>query len=201
MGSPRPRIAIVGANFAGLAAAQHLGRSGEVTVVDRSPWFEWLPNIHELLSGAKRPADLRLPRARLVTRAGHRFVRAEIAGIDAPEGRLVTTAGRCIDFDVCIVAIGGAEETFGVRGVDRHALPFKSVADCTEIGRRLRVLSRAPDPRQVVIVGGGLEGVEALGEILRRYRRGSSLRVSVVEAGRRLLPDAPAALDGVLRGH
>jgi NADH dehydrogenase len=200
-GTPRARIVIVGANFAGLAAAQHLGRIGEVTVVDRSPWFEWLPNIHELLSGAKRPADLRLPRARLVARAGHRFVRADVAGIDAPEGCLVTTAGRRIDFDVCIVAIGGAGETFGVRGADRHALPFKSVADCAEIGRRLRALSREPHPRQIVIVGGGLEGVEALGEILRRYRVGSSLRVHVVEAGRRLLPEAPAALDTAIRAH
>jgi NADH dehydrogenase len=200
-GARRARIVIVGANFAGLAATQHLGRIGEVTVVDHSQWFEWLPNIHELLSGAKRPADLRLARARLVRRAGHRFVRAEVAGIDAPAGRLVTTGGRRIDFDVCVVAIGGTGETFGVRGAERHALPFKSVADCAEIGRRLRALSRDSVARRVVIVGGGLEGVEALGEILRRDRRGSPLRVDVVEAGRRLLPDAPAALDAAVRAH
>jgi len=42
----------------------------------------WLPNIHELLSGVKRPAILRLSRERLVTRTGHRFVRATVAAID-----------------------------------------------------------------------------------------------------------------------
>jgi NADH dehydrogenase len=53
---------------------------------------------------------------------------------------------------------------------------------------------------EVVIVGGGLEGVEALGEILRRYRAcGSPLRIHVVEAQERLLPDGPAVLDGTLR--
>jgi NADH dehydrogenase len=41
----------------------------------------------------------------------------------------------------------------------------------------------------VVIVGGGLEGVEALGEILRGYRD-SSLHVTLVEARERLLPEA-----------
>jgi NADH dehydrogenase len=36
-----------------------------------------------------------------------------------------------------------------------------------------------------VIVGGGLEGVEALGEILRRHR-GSAVHVTLVEARERL---------------
>src|SRR5512145_2360478 len=95
----RPRIVIVGANFAGIAAAQHLGGRYDVTVIDRSPWFEWLPNIHELLSGVKRAGDLRLRRARLVKRAGHRFVRAEVVRIDATAGEVVTSTGRRIPFD------------------------------------------------------------------------------------------------------
>jgi len=197
----RPRVAILGANFAGIAAAQQLGREFDVTVVDRSPWFEWRPNIHELLSGAKRPADLRLPLARLVARAGHRFVRAEVAGIEPAAGRLTTTRGRRIEFDACIVAVGGVGETHGVRGADLHALPFKSVDDCRAIGRRLEVLARRRGPWSVVIVGGGLEGVEALGEILRRYRDSDGLRVEVVEAGPRLLPEAPAVLGASIRRH
>jgi len=197
----RPRVVIVGASFGGLAAAQRLGRGFDVTVIDRSPWFEWLPNIHELLSGSKRPADLRLPRARLMKRAGHRFVRAEVARIDAAAGRVETTGRRRIPFDACIVAVGGVEETYGVRGVERNALRFKSVDDCAAIGRRLAALARDARPSRVVIVGGGLEGVEALGEILRRYRRDSSLRVHVVEGGPRLLPEAPAALDAAVRRH
>lgn len=197
----RPRIAIVGANFAGIAAAQHLGGEHDVVVVDRSPWFEWLPNIHELLSGVKRPADLRLPRTRLLARAGHRFLRAEVAAIEPAAGRLVTTRGRRMDFDACIVAVGGTDETFGVPGADRHALPFKGVDDCHAIGRRLASLARRRTPASVVIVGGGLEGVEALGEILRRYRSAGRLRVDVVEAGSRLLPGAPATIDASVRRH
>jgi NADH dehydrogenase FAD-containing subunit len=92
-GKSRPRVVVVGANFAGLAAAQHLDGRYAVTVIDRSPWFEWLPNIHELLSGVKRPADLRLARARLVKRAGHRFVRAEVVRIEVPDGAVVTSPG------------------------------------------------------------------------------------------------------------
>ncbi len=197
----RPRIAIVGAGFAGLSAARRLGHEYSVTVIDRSPSFEWLPNIHELLSGVKRPADLRLPLSRLVERAGHRFLRAEVSAIDARSKQLVTSSGRRVGYDACIVAVGGAHDTFGVRGADRYALPFKSVDDCEAIGRRLATLARGPRESSVVIVGGGLEGVEALGEILRRYRDVEKLRITVVEGGPRLLPGSPPALDARVREH
>jgi NADH dehydrogenase len=200
-GKSRPRVVVVGANFAGLAAAQHLDGRYAVTVIDRSPWFEWLPNIHELLSGVKRPADLRLPRARLVKRAGHRFVRAEVVRIEVPEGAVVTSTGRRFPFDACIVAVGGVDETFGVPGAERNALSFKSVDECAEIGRRLAQLARRKGPASVVIVGGGFEGIEALGEILRRYGDRKGLRVSLVEAGPRLMPKSPASIDRAVRRH
>jgi NADH dehydrogenase len=172
-----------------------------VTVFDGSPWFEWLPNTHELLSGVKRPADLRLPHKALVARAGHRFVQATVAAIDAGAGRLVTSGGRTIGFDACIVAVGGVHDTFGVPGADRHAMSFKGVGDCDAIGRRLAQLARRPGRHSVVIVGGGLEGIEALGEILRRFRHSDAFEVSVVEAGSRLLPGTPHALDAAVRAH
>ena len=197
----RPRVVIVGANFAGLAAAQHLDGRCAVTVIDRSAWFEWLPNIHELLSGVKRPADLRLPRARLVKRAGHRFVRAEVVRIDASDGAVATSTGRRFPFDACIVAVGGVDETFGVPGADRYALSFKGVDDCAEIGRRLAQLASRKGPASIVIVGGGFEGIEALGEILRRYGDRKGLSVSLVEAGPRLMPNSPASIDRAVRRH
>jgi NADH:quinone reductase (non-electrogenic) len=198
----RPRVVIVGANFAGLTAAMHLDPARyDVTVVDRSPWFEWLPNVHELLSGVKKPADLRLPRRRLLTRAGHRFVEAEVRRVDARKRRVHIAGGRTCGFDACIVAVGGVDDTLGVPGVARHAMSFKSVADCAAIGRRLASLARSRAKRSVVIVGGGLEGVEALGEILRRHRDHGALGVTVIEAGSRLLSGTPAKLDTSIRKH
>jgi NADH dehydrogenase len=172
-----------------------------VTVIDRSPSFEWLPNIHELLSGVKRPTDLRLPLPRLVARAGHRFVRATVTAIDAPAGRLTTSDDRQFAFDVCIVAVGAVNDTAGVRGADRYAMPFKSVDDCAAIGRALATLARRPGKHSVVIVGGGFEGIEALGEVLRRYRHLEGLSISVVESGPRLLRGTPRALDAAVRAR
>jgi NADH dehydrogenase len=201
LNASRPRVLVVGAGFGGLTAARRLGREFAVTVVDRSTWFEWLPNVHELLSGEKRPGELRLPLRRLVERSGHRFVRAEIASIDARRGQALAADGRSFAFDACIVAAGGVDETYGVPGARRHAMPFKSVDECAAIGRRLAVLARSRTRRKVVIVGGGLEGVEALGEILRRYRHRDSIEVTLVEAGARLLGTSPPAVDAAIRRH
>jgi NADH dehydrogenase FAD-containing subunit len=78
---------------------------------------------------------------------------------------------------------------------------FKSVDDCATIGRELATLARKRGRRSVVIVGGGLEGVEALGEILRRHARLDGLAITLVEAGPRLLPGTPLRLDAAVRAH
>jgi NADH dehydrogenase len=197
----RPRVAIVGAGFGGLRAAQELGSGFDVTVFDPSPWFEWLPNIHELVSRAKRPADLRLPLKRLMTAAGHRFVRDAVAAIDARRGTLATAGGEVHAFDFCIVAVGGVNATYGVPGVERYAMPFRSVGQCDAIGRRLAALLKGRKPRSIVIAGGGFAGVEALGEILRRYRTRDNLALHIVEAGPALMPGASPKIDAAVRKH
>jgi NADH dehydrogenase len=199
MTSPRKRIVIVGANFGGLTAAIKLSRRHRVTVIDPSPHFEWVPNIHEILSSVKTPQGLRLDRAAIVAQAGHRFLRDTVTQLQPAAGRLVTAGGHELAFDACIVAVGALWNTHHLPGVARHAMPFRSVADGQAVEQRLQALLRQGEPLRIVIAGGGVSGIEALGELLRRYRDEPSLRVDVVEAAERLLPGLPPALDADLR--
>lgn len=192
--NPRHRVVIVGANFAGLTAAMQLAPEYDVTVIDRWPYFEFFPNIHELVSGIKRPNHLRLLRKRLVERCGHTFVQDEVTRIDPQKNVVHAASGRTFDFQACVVAVGGINNTFGIPGVERFSMPFKSVNDCNAIGRRLQDLSKTAATASVVVVGGGLEGVESLGEILRRHRSHPGLTLHMVEAGERLLPTEPEAI-------
>lgn len=197
----RPRVVILGGGFAGLAAAQGLEADRfDVTLVDRRIAFEFLPNIHELLSGVKSPERLQIRLDRALTELGHRFVNDTVASIDPVERAVrVGRRGGPIGYDVLVVALGGVDATRGVAGVTDHAHPFKSVEDCARIGSRLDELDAAGQYASIVIIGGGLEGVEGLGEILRRYRRNGLLDVTLVEARERLLPEAPAVLDRQVR--
>jgi NADH dehydrogenase len=139
----RKRVLILGGGFAGLAAAIELRPDRhDVTLVDRRRWFEFLPNIHELLSGVKTPELLRLPLDRNTRCAGHTFLRDTVTEIDPVERRIATRRRTAIGYDTLIVALGGVDATRGVRGVIEHAFPFKSVQQCDRIGRRLERAAR-----------------------------------------------------------
>jgi NADH dehydrogenase len=90
----RKRVLILGGRFQGLVAALELRPDRhEATLIVRSRWFEFLPNIHELVSGVKTPELLRLPLDRNVRRPGHTFVRDKVTSID-PVDRTVPGVGQ-----------------------------------------------------------------------------------------------------------
>ena len=193
------RIVIIGANFAGLMTALNLSGNYHVSIIDSQPQFEFLPNIHELVSGVKKPNSLRIDRKRLIKRAGHRFIEDKVTSIDPVKKKIYTSNRKRIPYDICVVAVGGVNNASGIAGAVKFGLPFKSVEQCQDIGRRLKTLSRRKHPPAVVILGGGLEGVEALGEILRRYRRHPGLEIHLIEKKNNLLADRPRALDRDIR--
>jgi NADH dehydrogenase len=204
--SPKPskndksrRIVIIGGNFAGLTTAINLPRNYSVSVIDCRPQFEFLPNIHELLSGIKRTSSLQMDIKRLIDRAEHRFIADTVTTIDPAKKKVYTSSRKRMPYDICVVAVGGVNNTYGIAGAAKFALPFKSVEQCKNIGQRLAMLFDRKDRVRVVIVGGGLEGVEALGEILRRYRRHPGLEIHLIENKKRLLVTSPKALDRDIR--
>lgn len=199
MAVTRNKVVIIGANFAGLTAAIQLPKTLDVTVVDPSPHFEWIPAIHEILSGVKTPRGLQLDRALIVARAGHRFVQDSVTHIDARRRRVATAAGESLGYDVAIVAVGGVTNNYHIPGVDSHTWPFRTVADSLAIEQRLDALRRTQSALQVVVVGGGISGVESLGELLRRYRDRPKISFAIVEASNQLMPGFPKAIDADLR--
>ena len=193
------RIVILGGGFAGLAAARRLPSSYKVTLIDRKPYFEFLPNIHELISLAKSPEILRLSLVDTVERFGHCFVGDSVVHIDGRANKVVTGLGEEIEYDALLVAIGGEDNSFGVPGVGEHAIRFKSIDDAWSIGQELLHRSMSDMTYDVVIVGGGFEGIEALGEILRRFGDDIKLRVTLIERNSRLMPSAPVDVDRRVR--
>ncbi|MDB4285860.1 FAD-dependent oxidoreductase [bacterium] len=185
----KPRVIIIGANFAGLAAAKRLGPSAEVTLIDPSPYFEFIPNIHELIAGQKSPADLRLDRGNLIQKMGHRWIQDRVVGLDPENNQVNLAAGETLSYDACIVAIGGINQFHGVKGAEKFTHPFKSVDDCQKIGERFQELKQTDKPFSVVIVGGGSEGVEALGELLRERNLKTPMHIHLVDGSDRLLPN------------
>ena len=197
----RPRVVIVGGNFAGLKTAVNLPQKFNVTLIDKHPWFEFRPNIHELVSGIKTPAMLRFSNKAIVRKAGHQFLSGTVTQIEPGQKQVITASGKKLRYDYCVVAIGGIANTFGVQGAEKYALPFKNIAQCHSIGQTLKRLSKVKRPFHIVIVGGGLEGIEALGEILRGFGKHDGLRVRIIERAANLMPEAPADVESEIKEH
>lgn len=200
---PRPRILIAGGNFAGLAAARTLDtRRVQVTVVDPSPRIEWLPNVHELLSRRKRPEQLQHDRREALARMGHDFLCDSAIHIDRSQQRVHTASGERLDYDVLILAVGRTPHDHGVPGVHEHAMNTRSVESCARIGNTLTRLAALPEGRDVVVTGGGIEGVEMLGEILRHQslsgRNTGRFNLHLVEMADALFPRFPGLHERLL---
>ncbi|MDX1693897.1 MAG: FAD-dependent oxidoreductase [Ketobacteraceae bacterium] len=200
MFNSKPRVCIIGGGFAGLNAAQQLSASQyEVVIIDPQPFLEWLPNVHEIISGVKTGEELRLDRQRIVRRLGHQFIQDHAVELNA--AAVTLASGRILPFDACIVSTGGVQNDFGVDGAHEYAIGMKSVADCQRIAKKLRLGSMGHRTTRVAVVGGGIEGVEALGEALRAYRYKPQFEFYMVDTNDKLLANCAGNLDSQVKGH
>ncbi|MBN2566715.1 FAD-dependent oxidoreductase [Candidatus Woesearchaeota archaeon] len=146
----RPRIVIVGAGFAGLAACIALERSGvmaDITLIGRDESFEYTPALHLCTTRPERLRRIMMP---LVSYPC--FVQDEIVRVE--KGRAVGAKGS-YPFDHCIVATGSGTSFYGNDSFREHAVEFKRVKDIAAIRERL------PTAGRIVVIGGGYTGVEA----------------------------------------
>ncbi|MEL6343962.1 MAG: FAD-dependent oxidoreductase [Myxococcota bacterium] len=187
----RTQVLIIGGGFAGLSAAQALSSKVDVILVDAGLDFEWQPNLHEIVSGLKRAQALQIPRAPLLERWGHRFVRARVLAVDPDNQRALLDNGQTLSYDVLMVAPGAARLTASLPQLSTHSVPLRTVADAEQIRARLQALEASGRPYHVVVMGGGFIGVELAGELLRSDAQLPSLKLHLVEGGERLMQGYP----------
>jgi NADH:ubiquinone reductase (H+-translocating) len=199
----RMKVVIIGAGFAGLDAAKNLRRSPklDVVLVDRHPYQLFSPLLYQVATGALPEDDIAYPVR--VAIPGVSFIRGDVVRIDPQAHRIRLYDGQEVTYDQLILATGSVGTTFGIPGVEEHALQMKSIAEARHIKSRL--LNTYEDvqegrlPREalrVVVVGGGPTGVEVSGAVAelqtsmaREYPEiADKASVTLVEAGPRLLP-------------
>ena len=220
-GANRPKVAIVGAGFGGVAAARRLaGRAVAVTLIDRRNYHLFQPLLYQVATADLSPADIAWPIRGLFTRDRNiAVVLSEVTGVDAA-AREVLAGGRRYRYDFLILATGSGNSYFDHPEWEPRAPGLKRIIDATEIRKRILLAFEqaeiAEDPAEqrrllnFVVVGGGPTGVEMAGAIaelarvalLRDFRRidPKDARIVLVEAGARLLPSFAPALSDYARG-
>ena len=214
------RIVVLGGGFGGVSAVRHLERllrrlSGvEITLVSRENFFVITPLLFEACSGTLELRHCAQPIRAVLRRA--RFIEATVQSVD-PERQLVRAVAlegtaHDLPYDHLVVALGASTNDGLIPG-SANALTFKTMADALVLRNHLIACFERADAAtnaamrreclSVVMIGGGLVGVELVGEltafaddVLRFYPRirRDEVRFRLFEAGARILPEIDATL-------
>src|SRR5690349_4087332 len=217
------RIVVLGGGFGGVTTARHLERrlrrqpDVEITLVSRENFFVLTPLLFESCSGRLELRHCAQPIRAALRRT--RFIEATVDNVDVERQtvRAVSLEGSVYDlpYDHLVVALGASTNERLVPG-SSNAFTFKTMADALvlrnhiiEQFERADALSESTARRgclTIVVIGGGLVGVELLGEltafvadVLRFYPRirRDEIHFLLFEAGARVLPEIDEKLAAV----
>ncbi|MGW3361148.1 NAD(P)/FAD-dependent oxidoreductase [Streptomyces bungoensis] len=161
------RIVVLGAGYAGAVAAGRLARrlrpeDAAVTLVNAEPDFVERVRMHQLAAGqdlAPRPL------AEMFAGTGVAVRTARVTAVDA-DRRSVAVLGANgpeeLAYDTLVYALGSGWHDQGVPGAAEHAHEIASRAGALRLRRRLAGLDAG---QPVLVVGGGLTGIEAATEL------------------------------------
>lgn len=160
----RHRIVVLGAGYAGTIAAGRLARrlrrdDVTVTLVNAEPDFVERVRLHQVATGQDlKPRPLREMFAG--TGVGLRF--ATVTGVDVDRRTVQVGDDAELGYDTLVYALGSRWKDHGVPGTAEHAHELAGRGGALRLSERLAGLG-AGEP--VVVVGGGLTGLEAATEI------------------------------------
>lgn len=161
------RIVVLGAGYAGAIAAGRLARrlrreEVAVTLVNAEPDFVERIRMHQLATGQ----DLRpRPLGEIFAGTGVELRIARVTGVDADRRTVAVEsadgAGE-LAYDTLVYALGSGWNDQGVPGTAEHAHEIAGRPGALRLRERLAGLGAG---QPVVVVGGGLTGLEAATEI------------------------------------
>ncbi|MEU3838596.1 FAD-dependent oxidoreductase [Streptomyces sp. NPDC028635] len=163
------RIVVLGAGYTGAIAAGRLAKrlhreDVTITLVNPEPDFVERVRLHQLATGQ----DLRpRPFGEMFAGTGVKLKLARVTAVDVDRKAVTVTAGdgaerEDLAYDTLVYALGSGWNDGGVPGVAEHAHEVSSRPGALRLRDRLAALGAG---RPVVVVGGGLTGVEAATEI------------------------------------
>jgi NADH dehydrogenase len=203
------RIVIVGGGAGGLELATRLGKTlgkkalASVVLVDANLTHIWKPLLHEVAAGSLNSYEDELNYVAQAKWNNFTFQLGRMTGLDREQKQIHLSATldedgnelvpeRSLDYDSLVIAVGSTTNDFGTKGAAEHCLFLDTRKQAEEIN--------------VAIVGAGATGVELAAELhnaaqeLAAYGLGQikpeNLRITVIEAGPRVLPALPERIGG-----
>ncbi|MFB4423136.1 NAD(P)/FAD-dependent oxidoreductase [Streptomyces sp. QL37] len=161
------RIIVLGAGYTGAVAAGRLARrlrreDVDITLVTAEPDFVERVRLHQLAVGQElRPR----PFSQMFAGTGVELRLATVTGLDVDRGTVAVVdanGAEELEYDSLVYALGSGWNTQGVPGTAEHAHEIAGRPGALRLRERLAGLDAG---QHVVVIGGGLTGLEAATEI------------------------------------
>lgn len=215
------RILILGGGFAGLTVAMELERklacdpSVEIMLVNRENFFLFTPMLHEVAASDLDLTTIVNPVRKMLRRVN--FLAGEVERIDLEQKKVIVSHGfdqhpHTLEFDFLVFGLGSVTNTYGLPGVQEHALTMKSLGDAMRVRNQLIAHLEEADSDccekiesllTFVVAGGGFAGVETVAGINDFVRRAlpsyshlseDMVRVMLIHSGPIILPELDESL-------
>ncbi len=173
-------IVILGGGYGGLVsalAARKLLSQEEaaITLVNQYKTHQIITELHRLAAGGLSERAIGLPLEKLIKGKGIELVIDKVAAIK-PDQKQVTLQhnSKPLSYDLLVIALGSQTSFFQIPGLEEHSLTLKSANEANQIRSHILAkfdqykLRRQPEDAAIVIGGGGLTGVELVGELADR---------------------------------
>jgi NADH dehydrogenase FAD-containing subunit len=154
------KVIVLGGGYAGVLAANHLlqQQAAQVTLVNARPEFVERIRLHQLVAGTHDATadydELLSDKVALVVDKAER--------IDTAARRVELASGNTLDYDYLIYAVGSTSA-----GAPEFAYALSEFEDAQRLRARLQDV---PMSAPIVVVGGGLTGIEAASEFAEAGR-------------------------------
>ncbi len=200
----RPMVLILGGGFAGVGAAQQLGKAdAEVVLVDKHDYHTFQPMLYQLATGVIETTGVGHSLRDLVKDQGNVTVhQTSVTAIDLEAGEVQFAEMAPLGYDYLVLGLGAEVNFFGADGAADHAFPMYTLPDAVRLKDHVLACWEAADKNptlieegtlNIVVVGGGPTGVESAGALAELYRAvfardypnipQDKVRIVLVEAG------------------
>ena len=170
----KKRIVIIGGGFGGISLARALKNlDAQIVLIDRHNYHTFQPLLYQVSTSGLEPDSIAYPIRKVLKRLNNfHFRLAKVEEINADKKEVHTNIGS-LNYDYLVLATGTKTNFFGNSGIEKNAMPMKTVPQALNIRSLvLQNLERADDTADteqrkallsICIVGGGPTGVELAG--------------------------------------
>ncbi|MFJ6413127.1 pyridine nucleotide-disulfide oxidoreductase [Terribacillus saccharophilus] len=206
-------IVILGAGYGGVLAAQNVRKyytkaQANVTLINKTPTHQIITELHRLAAGSISEQAVAMPVEKLLKGLDVDFKVATVEGFNVDKKEVVLAGGNTLSYDALVVGLGSKTAYFGIPGLEENSLVLKSADDANKVFNQIQdkikayAASKNPADATILIGGGGLTGVELVGEIADKLASyclphgvdPKEIKLQLVEAGPKVLPMLPQHL-------